>query len=344
MAHSIYVYALLTFNLICSIEAMKEFVGDSMGDAYGVEVEDKGEKLTVSLGEDESGHHEEIQAGAHNRDIALVEVTASGALTMAEEKPKPHVYKGLTDNQCFSCVSQGNVYCKTTRDEKCYEKSSTPGGPTAQQQAAAHGCGGMRITPPLQYVMVSQGTVSASQPLDLILAAGSRSNPKAFNNPAEGIKFNFAACGVVKGAPPDTTFVDCSKITDKCRKDECDRFCSAKNKAAVQCESPRLGGAAWGNSFYCGEFPPEVKAEMAKNNNTETAAMTCKTCLDTLVRGQALYAFCDGPPVGQAEHTGIKGHDGKETACYSGRGAIKGKCAKTDIVVAQNRAKHAGCS
>jgi len=318
MAYSIYMYALLTFNLICSIEAMKEFVGDSMGDAYGVEVEDKGEKLTVSLGEDESGHHEEIQAGAHNRDIALVEVTASGALkTMADDQPD--------DNQCFSCVSQGKVYCKTpTRGEKCYSVA----------EAAAYGCGGTRTTPPLQYVMVSQGTISASQPLDKVLEGG-----KPFNNPAEGIKFNFAACGVVRG----TRFVDCSKITDECNKKECDRFCLAKSKGEVHCEQPKLGGTLKGGmgAFYCGDFPPEVKAEMAERNNTETSAMTCKTCLVPAAGGNAKYAWCDD---GQTGHTGIPGHDGKATACYISRNVIKDKCARNKIVLAQMPKKPAGCS
>jgi len=316
MVYSIYVYALLTFNLICSIEAMKEFVGDSMGDAYGVEVEDKGEKLTVSLGEDESGHHEEIQAGAHNRDIALVEVTASGALkTVADDKP---------ENQCFSCVSQGKVYCKTTRGEKCYSVA----------EAAANGCGGNRISPPLQYVMVSQGTVSASQPLDQVLQKGG-----AFNNPAEGIKFNFAACGVVKGAPPTTKFVDCSKITDECRMNECDRFCSAKNKAEVHCEQPKLGGTLKGGmgAFYCGDFPPEVQAELAKRNNTVTGAMTCKKCLEN-----AHHAWCDD---GQTGHTGIAMGTETATACYMNVNQAKQKCARAKIVVGQTPAKKrpAGC-
>lgn len=80
MVHSTYRFALLTFNLLCSIEAMKEsFVGgDSMVDAYGAE--DKGQKLQVSLGEHDTGHGE-TENEANGEDVAFVEVTASGALT-----------------------------------------------------------------------------------------------------------------------------------------------------------------------------------------------------------------------------------------------------------------------
>lgn len=79
MVHSTYRFALLTFNLLCSIEAMKEsFVGgDSMVDAYGAE--DKGQKLQVSLGEHDTGHGE-TEDEANGEDVAFVEVTASGAL------------------------------------------------------------------------------------------------------------------------------------------------------------------------------------------------------------------------------------------------------------------------
>lgn len=80
MVHSTYRFALLTFNLLCSIEAMKEsFVGgDSMVDAYGAE--DKGQKLQVSLGEHDTGHGE-TENEANGEGVAFVEVTASGALT-----------------------------------------------------------------------------------------------------------------------------------------------------------------------------------------------------------------------------------------------------------------------
>lgn len=80
MVYSTYRFALLTFNLLCSIEAMKEsFVGgDSMVDAYGAE--DKGQKLQVSLGEHDTGHGE-TENEANGEDVAFVEVTASGALT-----------------------------------------------------------------------------------------------------------------------------------------------------------------------------------------------------------------------------------------------------------------------
>jgi len=80
MVHSTYRFALLTFNLLCSIEAMKEsFVGgDSVVDAYGAE--DKGQKLQVSLGEHDTGHGE-TEDEANGEDVAFVEVTASGALT-----------------------------------------------------------------------------------------------------------------------------------------------------------------------------------------------------------------------------------------------------------------------
>jgi len=80
MVHSTYRFALLTFNLLCSIEAMKEsFVGgDTVVDAYGAE--DKGQKLQVSLGEHDTGHGE-TEDEANGEDVAFVEVTASGALT-----------------------------------------------------------------------------------------------------------------------------------------------------------------------------------------------------------------------------------------------------------------------
>jgi len=80
MVYSTYRFALLTFNLLCSIEAMKEsFVGgDSVVDAYGAE--DKGQKLQVSLGEHDTGHGE-TEDEANGEDVAFVEVTASGALT-----------------------------------------------------------------------------------------------------------------------------------------------------------------------------------------------------------------------------------------------------------------------
>lgn len=331
MVHSTYMYALLTFNLICSIEAMKEFVGgDSMGDAYGVEVEDKGEKLTVSLGEDESGH-EEIQVGAHNGDVALVEVTASGALkTMADEA---NLAQENEENQCFSCVSQGKAYCRTCGRgpdcEKCYSLA----------EAGAHGCGGSRISPPLRYVMVAQGQVSASQPLTKALG---KKLPN--NNPAEGIKFNFAACGVPKG----TDFVDCSKVSDECKKEDCEAFCSAKMKCPPNpppdappcgaCQRPtELGGR---HGYYCGEYPAEVKAALAKNNNTVSSGhMTCKLCI-----GMEDHVWCNGPPT-EGEHAGIPMGTDPHTACYISMKAAKKKCDRKKLVVSKTPAnkRPAGC-
>ena len=54
MVQYTYRFAVLTFNLFCSIEAMKEsFVrGDYVVDVNGVE--DKGQRLQVSLGEHET--------------------------------------------------------------------------------------------------------------------------------------------------------------------------------------------------------------------------------------------------------------------------------------------------
>jgi len=269
MVYSTYRFALLTFNLLCSIEAMKEsFVGgDSVVDAYGAE--DKGQKLQVSLGEHDTGHGE-TEDEANGEGVAFVEVTASGALkTIA----RPHNSSLVEAVQADEAELAGEAEqdedaeeadevdgAKLTGEAEKAKEAENDQPPRDGLFAAAQAAHPM---PKNCFDCISQTNHIFCKDSGKGQCCASSSCPwlkdceVQVHKAGQGVKVDVqtvvsspgwrAADINLDSARPDTTaklakinfddcgllvgskLIGCSTPADKCNKRDCERFCAAKN-------------------------------------------------------------------------------------------------------------------
>jgi len=328
MVYSTYRFALLTFNLLCSIEAMKEsFVGgDSVVDAYGAE--DKGQKLQVSLGEHDTGHGE-TEDEANGEGVAFVEVTASGALKtiarphnsslveavqadeaeLAGEAEEDEDAEEADDDQpvnltaaafaahahCFECISKGLTFCKDSGNEKCFESAS---------QAASSSC--------LFKVTQNDGVHLHVPAVDktYTLSHVASFSPSTIPKEVKQVQANaqtlatlpaFGDCGVEVGKGTKKKWVDCAQVSDNCPKSGCDRFCSARYQTSCDQKSERSGSQTK-QGWVC-----------------EKKKTACRKCIEKTNRnGSQDHVFCK---------------DAGKDQCYDNKEAAKAAgCSKDGMV------------
>lgn len=329
MVYSTYRFALLTFNLLCSIEAMKEsFVGgDSMVDAYGAE--DKGQKLQVSLGEHDTGHGE-TEDEANGEGVAFVEVTASGALTTiarphnsslveavqadeaelageaeededAEEadddQPPDPLMAAATANSiksCFECISKGLTFCKDSGHEKCFESDS---------QAASSSCM-FKVTQKdgVHLHVPAMDAIDKTYALSHVASFGPSTTPKEFKQVQANAQTYaalpsatlpaFGDCGVEVGKK-NKKWVDCAQVSDNCPKSGCDRFCSAKFQTSCEQKSER-NGARTKQGWVCEKKKAPCRKCIEKTNHVFCKDADKDQCYDNKEAAKAAGCSKDG--------------------------------------------------